>query len=111
LDSFITKKNNLKTKKKFHASWAGLTLKMQIGSKIGTLNEHFVIFHHIFLVFVEKLTISFIIEATRVKLMKKKKKNNFLPCFTQNVAKTVLTHFLSNLNLKDPSQDVGSNIF
>jgi hypothetical protein len=84
---------------------------MQIGSKIGTLKEHFVIFHHIFLVFVEKLTISFIIEATRVKLMKKKKKNNFLPCFRQNVAKTVLTHFLSNLNLKDPSQDVGSNMF
>ncbi len=84
---------------------------MQIGSKIGTLNEHFVIFHHIFLVFVEKLTISFIIEATREKLMKKKKKNNFLLCFTQNVAKTVLTQFLSNLNLKDPSQDVGSNIF
>jgi hypothetical protein len=50
---------------------------MQIGSKIGTLNEHFVIFQHIFLVFVEKLTISFIIEATRVKLMKKKKKKKF----------------------------------
>ena len=83
---------------------------MQIGSKIGTLNEHFVIFHHIFLVFVEKLTILVIIEATRVKLMKKKKKK-FLPCFTQNVAKTVLTHFLSSLNLKDPSQDVGYNIF
>jgi hypothetical protein len=47
---------------------------MQIGSKIGTLNEHFVIFHHIFLGFVEKLTILVIIEATRVKLMKKKKK-------------------------------------
>jgi hypothetical protein len=47
---------------------------MQIGSKIGTLNEHFVIFHHIFLVFVEKLTILAIIEVTRVKLMKKKKK-------------------------------------
>ena len=50
---------------------------MQIGSKIGTLNEHFVIFQHIFLVFVEKLTILFIIEATRVKLMKKKKKKKF----------------------------------
>ena len=50
---------------------------MQIGSKIGTLNEHFVIFHHIFLVFVEKLTILVIIEATRVKLMKKKKNNFF----------------------------------
>jgi hypothetical protein len=32
------------------------------------------LFHHIFLVFDEKLTILFIIEATRVKLMKKKKK-------------------------------------
>ena len=50
---------------------------MQIGSKIGTLNEHFVIFQHIFLVFVEKLTILVIIEATRVKLMKKKKKKYF----------------------------------
>jgi hypothetical protein len=47
---------------------------MRIGSKIGTLNEHFVIFHYIFFVFVEKLTILVIIEATGVKLMKKKKK-------------------------------------
>jgi hypothetical protein len=50
---------------------------MQIGSKFGTLHGHFVIFHHIFLVFVKKLTILVIIEATRVKLMKKKKKNFF----------------------------------
>jgi hypothetical protein len=50
---------------------------MQIGSKIGTLNKHFVIFHHIFLVFDEKMTILFIIEATREKLMKKKKKMIF----------------------------------
>jgi hypothetical protein len=84
---------------------------MQIGSKFGTLHGHFAIFHHIFSVFVEKLTILVIIEATRVKLMKKEEKNIFLPCFTQNVAKTLLTHFSSNLNLKDPSQDVGYDIF
>jgi hypothetical protein len=66
---------------------------MQIGSKIGTLNEHFVIFHHIFLVFVEKLTILVIIEATRVKLMKKKKKKYFALFYAkcgQNSTKTLL---------------------
>jgi hypothetical protein len=45
------------------------------------------------------------------KTHEKEEKNNFLPCFMQNVAKTVLIHFLTNLNLKDLSQDVGYNIF
>jgi hypothetical protein len=41
------------------------------------------------------------------KTHEKEEKNNLLPCFMQNVAKTVLIHFLTNLNLKDLSQDVG----
>ena len=74
MDALITKKKILKPKKNFTQAGQNNPEKCKIGLKIGTLNEHFVIFHHIFLVFVEKLTILVIIEATRVKLMKKKKK-------------------------------------
>ncbi len=84
---------------------------MQIGLKIGTLNEHFVIFHHIFFDFCWK-TDHFIYNwSHQSKTHEKEEKNNFLICFTLNVAKRVLTHFLRNLNLKDPSQDVGYDIF
>jgi len=63
----------------------------------------------IVLVFAKKLTILVSIEATRVKITKKKKKLG--PFLSQNMTKTMLTQISSALQLKEPLQTLGKNIF